>query len=83
MTNKLNIGDFFSTTDLGVATVVSLYFPLHTIDKDNPRHAIFLFEKNPELSKLVEQLWQKKLLIEPLDLLGQLKMVKTRLYQEK
>jgi len=83
MTNKLNISDYFSTSDLGVATVVSLYFPLHTIDKDNPRHAIFIFKKTPELVGLIEQLWQKKLLIEPLDLLGQLKMVKTRLYQEK
>lgn len=84
MTNKLiATNDLYSTSDLGTATLLSLYFPIHSIDTANPRKAVFYFNRSTDLNDILRQFWSKELLIEPLSFLSQLKIVKTRLYQGK
>lgn len=80
---KLNVNDYFSTPDLGLAAVLSLWFPIEAIDRTNPHKATFLFKRDPNLDEIVESFWRRKLKIEPVAYFSQLKIVKSRLYGEK
>ncbi len=72
----------YSTTDLTTAVTLSLFFPLETIDKTNPRKATFVFKRNPQLDDKLKTYWRRELLIEPQAFSNQLKALKTRLYYE-
>ena len=82
MTKQSTGSKYFHTTDLALASAVSLFFPLESIDKRNPQKAFFLFKQNGELDQLVKQYWQQELKIEPQAYYNQLKMIKARLYSE-
>lgn len=71
---------FFETSDLALATVISLYLPIIDIDKQNPRKAIFVLNLNKDLTELVRKYWNKELRIEPRQYFDQLKALKARLY---
>lgn len=72
--------NLFVSSDLALATVVSLFFPIVVIDKQDPRKAIFIFTRSKNLSELVDKYWKKELLIEPRQYFDQLKSLKARLY---
>ncbi len=82
-TEAIKINDSYSTTDLTTAVTLSLYFPIETIDKSNPRKAIFLFRRNKEFNKTLEQYWRGELRVSPQAFAAQMKVIKTRLYWEK
>ena len=73
----------YKTSDLAIATTLSLYCPIIKIRKDNPRKAEFLFERNPELDGLLDRYWKKELLVEPRTYFDQLKALKVRLYSSE
>lgn len=79
----LNINDYYSTSDLALAAVLSLWFPIEVIDRTNPHKATFLFKRDPSLDEIVESFWKRELKIEPVAYFSQLKIVKSRLYGEK
>lgn len=70
----------FISSDLALAAVVSIYFPIVIIDKENPRKAQFVFNRSKNLSDLVDKYWKKELQIEPRQYFDQLKALKARLY---
>lgn len=71
----------FSTFDLALATVISLWHPLVDIDKSqNPHRALFIFERSKKLDATVDKYWKRELLIEPRQYFEQLKTLKGRLY---
>ena len=72
--------NLFVSSDLALTTVVSLYFPIVVIDKQDPRKAQFIFNRSENLSELVDKYWKKELLIEPRQYFDQLKALKARLY---
>ncbi len=72
----------YFTRDLGLATSLSLYFPILKINKSNPKKAEFIFIKNDEVIRLVDCFWQNNLKIDALTFFNQLKIVKTRLYED-
>lgn len=72
--------DYYSSADLGLSTVISLFYPIDFIDKSNPQKAVFNFKREPGLDDLVANYWARRLQIEPQSLLNQLKAIKTRLY---
>ena len=78
----LNINDFYTTSDLALVTAISLWYPIDTIDRTNPRKAIFLFKRDSNFDQLVESYWRGELKVRPSVYFNQLKMVKTRLYGE-
>ncbi len=80
---RLNINDYYSTSDLALATAISLYHPLETVDRTNPAKAQFLFKRDAGLNQLIENFWKQELRIEPQAYFNQLKIIKSRLYGER
>lgn len=78
----MKINNYYSTSDLALATALSLFYPLDSIDKSNPSKVHFLFKKSNDLDKFVEAFWKQKLKIEPQAYFSQLKMIKSRIYQD-
>ena len=81
--NRLNLNNYFKTSDLSLATAISLWYPVEVIDKTDPHKAIFLFKRDEKLDELLEVYWRRKLKVEPQTYFNQLKAIKARLYSEK
>jgi len=73
----------YLTSDLALATTISLTFPIKDIDRSNPRKAVFVFHRSRELEKLADSYFTNKLKISPQVFFNQLRDVKARLYAEK
>ena len=71
----------YTTSDLALATTLSLFFPIETIDKTNPKRALFVFEKSPDLDKTIYEFYHDTLKIAPQVFFSKLREVKTRLYE--
>ena len=79
MNQQLN-KNYYQTSDLSLATTISLWCPIEGIDRSNPRKAMFIFRKTPELEKLVNQYFRNEIKISPQTYFNQLRVVKARLY---
>ena len=75
--------NYYYTSDLALATAISLLYPIDAIDRHNPRKASVLFKRNAKLNELLEAYWKRELKIEPQEYFNQLKAIKARLYSEK
>ena len=73
----------YSSSDLALITTLSLFYPIESVDKTNPRKAQFLFCRSADLDELVEQYWRGELKVEPQQFFNQLRIVKARLYGEE
>ena len=80
---NLKLKDYYSSSDLALVVALSLFYPIDSIDRTNPRKATFLFKRKEGLDELVEQYWRRELRIEPQLYFQQLKAIKARLYGEK
>lgn len=75
--------DFYRSSDLALATLLSLYYPIEAIDRTDPSgKSYFLFKRDEGLDQLVEQYWRRELRVEPQTYFNQLKLIKARLYNE-
>jgi hypothetical protein len=74
---------FYQSSDLALATALSLFTPIVAVNHKNPRKAIFLFKRNENLDKLIESYWRSELKVEPQSYFNQLRIVKSRLYGEE
>lgn len=80
----LNINDYYSTSDLALATTLSLFYPVEAIDRQDPHKAIFLFKRRgTDVDQLVETYWKGELKVNPAAYFQQLKIIKARLYEER
>lgn len=81
---NLRVNDYWATSDLALATAISLFYPIEVIDRTtNPRKAQFLFKREGEnLDQLIEAYWKNELKVSPLVYFNQLKIIKARLYGE-
>lgn len=75
-----NTKSIFVSSDLALAAVVSLYFPIVVIDKQDPRKAQFVFNRSKNLNELVDRYWNKQLQVEPRAYWESIKALKARLY---
>lgn len=73
----------YLTSDLALATTLSLQFPIEDIDRSNPRKAVFVFRRSPALEELVDAFFTNEFKIAPQVYFNQLRDVKARLYAEK
>lgn len=80
--NKKLISDpiLYRVSDLGLACVLSLYFPIISVDKSNPRKIFFNFNKSKDLDLIIEKYWSGGLKVEPKHYFSNLKILKTRIY---
>lgn len=77
------INDYFYTSDLAlVSALVSWNFPILSIDKTDPKKALFAFNKTPEIEDHVQSYWNDTKLVSPKRYFSVIKEVKTRIYQE-
>lgn len=72
--------EFYSTSDLSLATTLSLWCPIEDIDRSNPRKALFIFQNTEELQKLVDEYYRNEIKISPQVYFNQLRVIKARLY---
>lgn len=77
----MSINLYYSTSDLACAGVLSLYFPLDSLDKQNPHKVLFIFKRDQHLDKILEAYWQGQLQVEPRAFFNQIKLIKSRLYE--
>lgn len=71
----------YETTDLTLTTVlVCQGYPIDSIDKHDPRKAIFFFRREEGLEQVIEGYWTKVLRIEPSVFATTQRMIKQRLY---
>lgn len=73
---------YYATSDLALVVTLSLYLPIETINRIDPRKSVFIFKRNSELDNLLKDYWQKKITVEPQSYFQQLRSVKSRLYEE-
>ena len=78
LTDENNI---FKSSDLSLVSAISLFYPIHAIDKKNPKKLIFFFKKDSNFDQLVESYWSGRLQVSPLTLLQNLKALKSRIHQ--
>ena len=83
MTKVLKQNDFYNTSDLALATMISLYYLLEAINRQNPNKAEFVFKRDESLDKLIESYWRGELTVEPQTYFNQLKIIKARLYGDR
>lgn len=75
--------DLYSTSDLGLATVISLSYPLDCIEKLSDRRKAFVFKRKEGLNQLVETFWRREIRVEPLQFSEQRKMLLARMGNEE
>jgi hypothetical protein len=80
---NIKLDDYFRTSDLALATAISLWYPIVVIDRTNPQKAEFLFKREDGLDGVVEAFWKRDLKIDALGYFNQLKVVKARLYERE
>ena len=73
----------YLTSDLALATTISLNFPIADIDRANPRKAVFVFQRSPELEALVDSYFTHQLKVSPQVFFNQLRDVKARKKKKK
>ncbi|MGA2910493.1 MAG: hypothetical protein ABSE04_01690 [Candidatus Microgenomates bacterium] len=81
---KINISDYFATSDLGLASAISLFMPLWALDRKKSSEKVeFLFIRNEQLDSIIENYWKNNLNVSALALFQQIKITKSRLYEQK
>lgn len=81
---RLKLEEYYSTSDLALAAVISLSYPLEAIDKtQNPYKALFLFKRDDQLDQLIEAYWRGELKVNPQTYFNALKNIKARLYESR
>ena len=72
----------FESADLALVAFLSLSFPIESINKSNPRKAIFNFVQTAELNKQVKAYWRGETRVEPRAYFDALRRIKSRLYED-
>lgn len=73
----------FTTYDLGVSTaLLCAGFELLTVDKENPRKALFVFKKSEGIESVADLYFSDKLEVKARSFFDHLKALKNKLYSE-
>lgn len=73
--------ELYTTTDLALSAMISLYYPLDSVDwTEDPHKAKFLFKKDEQLDQLVASYWRGELRVNPQTYFTALKNIKAQLY---
>lgn len=80
MSKENTVPQFYKTSDLGLATSLSLFFPVREIDRSGPRKVLFVFNLTDELNDFVNKYWRNEIVVEPQTFTNQIKNIKTRIY---
>ena len=71
------------TQDINMASVLtSLGFDLLDFDNTDKKNCIFSFEETPRLKSVINMFWNKKLMIEPTSFFAQLRLLRSRIFDD-
>ena len=82
-TEILKENDFYRTADLALASAISLFYPIESIDRQNPKKAQFIFRQDKGLDELIDNYWKGQIKVEPQAYFNALRIIKARLYGEE
>lgn len=75
--------NLFYTYDMGVsAALISVGFELVSMDKENPRKALFIFKREVGIENIVDSYWANRLEVKSRTFFDNLKMIKNRLHSD-
>lgn len=74
---------FYRTADLACSAVLSLSFPIESIDRSDSHRAYFLFAQSDSIDKKLTQYQRGELRVEPRAFFDSIKAIKIRLYDQK
>lgn len=84
MIKELKLKDYYSTSDLALASAISLWYPLEALDRNqNSPKVQFLFKRDEQLDQLIESYWRGDLKVNPQVYFNALKNIKARLYESR
>lgn len=84
MSIRISVKDIYSTSDLALATLLSLWYPLEAIDRtQDANKAQFLFKRDIQLDEMVTAYWRGELKVNPQEYFNALKNMKARLYESQ
>jgi hypothetical protein len=73
----------FTTYDLGVSTaLLCAGFVLLSVDKENPRKALFIFQKADAIEEVADRYFSDRLEVKARSFFDHLKALKNKLYSE-
>jgi len=72
--------NIFKTSDLALAAVILLYYPIQSINKSNPKRVIFIFTKDKNFDLYIERFYRGELSVNPFKYFQNLKLLKNRIY---
>jgi hypothetical protein len=73
----------FTTFDIGVSTaLLCAGFKLLSVDKENPRKSMFIFEKTDTIGEVANQYFSDQLEVKARSYFDHLKALKNKLYSE-
>lgn len=73
----------FTTYDLGVsAALLCLGYKLIRLDRDDPRKALFVFRKEPDIDTYANQYFSDQLKVKARSFFDSIKALKNKLYSE-
>jgi len=72
--------NYYKTSDLPLATTLSLYFPIESIDASDNKRVFFVFQQSQELNDVVDMFWRGEVTVDPQKYFSQLKVIKSRIY---
>jgi len=70
----------YSTSDLALSAALSLYYPIKSIDKSNPKRVFFIFNKDKNFDLFVERFYRGELKEDLQQYFQHLKILKNRIY---
>ncbi len=81
MTIKKEPAQYFKTSDLLITSyLIYSGYTLEQIDRANKSKAVFCVLRDKNIDQIIEDYWQKKLLVEPIAFFNTIKEIKSRLY---
>ena len=75
--------NYYSTSDLSLIALLSLYFTIEKINTNNLKRVVFSFKDNEELQDTIDKFNKQKLTVEPSVYYNQLRKIKTMIYGEQ
>jgi hypothetical protein len=74
----------FTTTDLGLASsLLTIGFPIVSLDKSDPERCKFIFTKCSKLEKHADNYWYGNLKLNAKDLFNNQRSIKSRIYSKE
>lgn len=70
----------YATSDLPLITMLSIDFPVTSIDRSNHKKILFNFKNSESLLARINEYWQGSLTIEPQRFYTQMKYIKSQIY---